>query len=100
MKWVCLRRAENLDLITLDPNSPQVINSNFESDMGALEEHEPCIGIISIDLAETIQDPLLNTNSLAGIVHSDEIVAADSTSLVSTRSQEHQVMNVSYVVLV
>jgi hypothetical protein len=92
--------AENLDLITLDPNSPQVINSNFESDMGALEELEPCIGIISIDLAETIQDPLLNTNSLAGIVHSDEIVAADSTSLVSTRSQEHQVMNVSYVVLV
>jgi hypothetical protein len=95
-------RAENLNL-ALNPNSSQVImpNSNFESDEGTLEGHEPaCIGTISIGLAETIRDPVSNTNSLPGIVHSDEIVvAADSTSHASTRSQEHQVM-CSYVVLI
>ncbi|XP_078166475.1 uncharacterized protein LOC144561382 isoform X2 [Carex rostrata] len=80
-------RAENINL-TLNPNSPQAImpDSNFECDEGTLEAHKPAsTDTASIGLAEAN----MNTNSLPGNVHSDQIVVSD-TSHVPARSQECQ----------
>ncbi|KAF3322257.1 hypothetical protein FCM35_KLT13398 [Carex littledalei] len=80
-------RVENINL-TLNPNSPQAImpNPNFECDEGTLEAHElASTDTASIGLAEAN----MNTNSLPGNVHSDQIVVSD-TSHVPTRSLECQ----------
>lgn len=87
-------RAENINL-TLDPNSPQAImpDSNFECDEGTLEAHE----LASTDTASIgLVKANMNTNSLPGNVHSDQIVVSD-TSHVRTRSQECQVICCAYL---